>query len=160
MRIHRNNPIRLFAFLLLFICGGTTLSAQKASPDTDLLKRFERSIAEGKLSEVETPLFEYVRENPASAGGFAIFAKLRFKQGRFDEARSLLRKALSLDPNFTTAKMDLAAVQSELGEVDEARATLLGISVRDIKDNSVRLRLAQSLQDVGECAKALDVISP
>ena len=75
-----------------------------------MLANFDKKIEDGKLSEIETDLFNYVIANPKDAKGFCVLAKLRFKQNRLNEAKSLLNKALSLDPALLSAKLTLAQV--------------------------------------------------
>ncbi|NOT48788.1 MAG: tetratricopeptide repeat protein [Acidobacteria bacterium] len=118
-------------------------------------KQFEKYIEEGKLTEVEKPLFDYVVANPKDAEGFFLLAKLRLRQTRLSEARSLFKKTLTLDANLTLAKIELASTDLELGEAEEAQTLLNGINESEIKNDAVRLRLATVYADAGDCANAL-----
>jgi tetratricopeptide (TPR) repeat protein len=123
-----------------------------------ILANFDKSIENGKL-EIERDLFNYVVANPNDANGFSLLAKLRFKQNRLNEAKALANKALSLDTNLLPAKITLAQVSSELGEIEQSRQILNGISEKEITSDSMRLTLAQSLATVGECPKALNLVA-
>ncbi len=155
MKILRNNLIQMAKIFLLLAFFATYVSPQKVSPDKNTLAFFEKSIAEGKLSEIERDLFNYVITNPKNAAGFSLLAKLRLKQTRLNEAKSLSNKALTLDPNLLSAKLNLALVNIELGAIEAARAALNGISESEISDYSLRLNLAQIFALIGDCPKAL-----
>lgn len=119
------------------------------------LAKFEQNIEAGKLSEVERDLFNYVIANPKDAVGFSLLAKLRLKQNRLNEAKSLANKALTINPNLFSAKLTLATAHFQVREIEQTRAVLDGISDADITENSLRLNLAQIYANIGDCAKAL-----
>ncbi|MDQ3181479.1 MAG: tetratricopeptide repeat protein [Acidobacteriota bacterium] len=141
--------------LLIIFCVSIYISAQKIPADKNPLARFEKSIDDGKFAETERDLFNYVIANPNDAKGFSLLAKMRLKQNRLNEAKSLANKALMLAPNLLSAKMNLALINFQLGEVEQARIVLGGVSESEISDNSIRLNLAQTFALVGDCAKAL-----
>ncbi len=119
--------------------------------------RFAKSIETGQLSEVENDLFNYVIANPKDARGFALLAKMRLIQNRLNEAKALSNKALMLDPKLLSAKLTLAATDSQLGEIEQSRAALDGIFAGEISDDSIRLNIAQIYAQIGDCAKALTI---
>jgi tetratricopeptide (TPR) repeat protein len=103
-------------------------------------------------------LFNYVIAHPADGNGFALLAKLRLKQNRSSEAKALAGKALSIEPNLLSAKLTLALASVQLGEIEEARTLLTGISEKDVIDNKVRLNLAENLVRLGDCPRGLVLI--
>ncbi len=155
MKICRNNLIQCAKICLILLCVAICLSAQKISLGKNELQSFERSIDEGRIDEVEKNLFNYVVANPKDAVGFSLLAKLRLKQDRPNEARSLSQKALMLDPNLLSAKLNLALVSIQLGEIEQAQLLLNGISENEITSNTIRLNLSQTFALAGDCAKAL-----
>jgi tetratricopeptide (TPR) repeat protein len=152
MKILQNNLTKI---CLILIVLSFFVSAQ--TDNKTILANFEKSIESGKLTEIERDLFNYVVANPNDATGFSLLAKLRLKQNRLNEAKALSNKALSLDTNLIPAKIILAQVTSQLGEIEQSRQILNGISEKEISDNSMRLNLAQNLVQIGECPKALSL---
>ena len=155
MRTIRNNLIRSTTICLIFVCLAICVSAQVRTDNKSVLANFDKKIEDGKLSEVETDLFNYVIANPKDAKGFCVLAKLRFKQNRLNEAKSLLNKALSLDPALLSAKLTLAQVYFQSGEPERAREILNGINESDISDTSLRFIAAQTSAQIGDCPRAL-----
>jgi tetratricopeptide (TPR) repeat protein len=155
MRILQNNLIQLTKFCLIFVCLTSCLSAQVNPDNKTALANFEKNIEDGKLSDVENDLFNYVIANPKDAKGFSLLAKLRFKQTRLNEAKSLLNKALSLDPALLTAKLTLVQVDFQLGEIEQAHTVLNSIPESDLSDASWRVIVAEVSARVGDCQKAL-----
>ncbi len=151
MKILRSNLIRGAKVCLITLSIALCIAAQNS------LVRFEKSIETGQLFEVEKDLFNYVIANPKDAQGFSLMAKLRLKQNRLNEAKSLSNKALTLNPNLLSAKLNLAAVSFQLGEVASAKDVLDTISDNEISDNAIRLNIAQAYTLVGDCTKALSV---
>ncbi len=149
MKVCRNHKIKI---IILFLLLTVSISAQNEKP----LKVFERNIEAGKFSEIERDLFNYVIANPKDAVGFSLLAKLRLKQNRLNEAKSLSNRALTLDSNLLSAKLTLAFAHFQAGEIEQTRTVLNGISA--ITDNLMRLNLAQLYGNVGDCPKSLSLI--
>ena len=141
--------IRYAKICLIIICFALTVAAQNS------LVRFEKSIEAGQISAVEKDLFNYVIANPKDAKGFALLAKMRLKQNRLNEAKSLANKALTLDAKSLSAKLTIAETHFELGEIEQSRNILDGISASEIADDSTRLNIAQLFAQVGDCKAAL-----
>ncbi len=150
-----DRSIRFVAVFLFSICVASALYGQPIAPRKGSLKQFEKSIEDGKLFEVEKHLFDYVIANPTDEEGFRLLARLRMRQTRLNEARSLFKKALTLDPSLTLAKIDLASTDLELGETEEAKTILNGIAENEIKTDLVRLRIAGIYAAIGDCASVL-----
>lgn len=129
--------------------------AQKTPADKNKLVSFEKSIEQGNYAVVERDLLNYAIQNPTDALAFELLAKMRFRQNRFKEARSLYQKALSLDPKLTSSKIGLAKVNFRNGNSDSAISALNEISDAEISGEELRLDLAQTFALVGDCRKAL-----
>ena len=104
---------------------------------------------------MERGLFDYLIANPKDANGFALMAKLRLKQNRSSEAKSLASKALTIDPKLLSAKLNLAQAFFQLGETQESRTILAGISESEFTNNSAGLDAVRVFALVGDCATAL-----
>ena len=111
---------RPYFVCLLILCLSISALAQKIPADKNLLIRFEKSIDDGKIAEIERDLFNYVIANPNDASGFSLLAKMRLKQNRLNEAKSLANKALMLNSKLVSAKITLAIVLFQLGEIEQA----------------------------------------
>lgn len=149
MKIFRYNLNKLGKILLIIICSGICILAQNP------LARFEKNIESDKYNEIEKDLFSYVVANPKDADGFALLARLRFRQNRLNEAKSLSNKALTLDKNSLRAKLTLAETHSRLNERERSLAILESISLNEISDESTRLNIGEIYAQIGECPKAL-----
>lgn len=153
--------IRKNVFPKILIVAGLILTAQissfaqKTQPDKNALVNFEKSIEQGNYADVERALINYAIQNPNDARAFELLAKMRFRQNRFNESRSLYQKALSLDANLTSAKIGLALVNFQTGNTDSALSALNEISDAEISGEELRLNLAQTFALVGDCKKAL-----
>lgn len=148
----RNDLAKIW-LLIAVLSVGTV--AQKTGDNKALLANFERLIELGKFSEVESGLFGYVIANPADATGFSLLAKLRLKQNRTGEARSLANKALSLDPGLVQAKMTLARCALQSAEKKELRSVLSSFSENDLSGSATRLEVAGLYAYIGDCATAM-----
>lgn len=141
---------------LILSCFAIWVSGQGVTSDKLALTRFEKQIAEGKLADIENDLFNYVIANHKDAKGFVLMAKLRLKQNRLNEARSLSYKALTLEPELISAKLILASAQFQLGDAKGSRSVLDGISLNKRSGDAFGLDLAQMYVLVGDCPKALE----
>jgi tetratricopeptide (TPR) repeat protein len=154
MKILRNNAVKISLIVLSLVCS---LAAQITPDNKTLLANFDKSIENGKLSEIERELFNYLIANPKDAAGFSLLAKLRLKQNRPNEAKALANKALVLDPILLSAKFTLVQASIDLGEMEASRQILNGISEKDLSDNYMRLKLAQNFVLISDCPKALSL---
>lgn len=80
-------------------------------------------------------------------------------QGQTDLAALLLRYALNLNPDFSPAKLQLAAVLRGEGRRQEAQELVRGISPDDPLHPIAQVRIAQLLHDQGDDAGALDLLA-
>lgn len=155
MQIPGNKLIQAAKICVLLSCLAIWMSGQEITSDKLTLARFEKHIADGKLSDIENDLLNYVIANPKDAKGFSLMAKLRLKQNRLSEAKSLSLKALTIRPEMLSAKLTLASAYFQLGETQQASALLDNISDSEIFDDILGLNLAQTYALVGNCAMAL-----
>ncbi len=140
---------------MLILLALNSVFAQKVLPDKNLLIRLEKNIDAGKIDESESEVFAFVVANPSEAKGFVLLAKIRNKQNRLTEAKSLASKALSLDSNLVSAKTTLALVSFQLKQNDEAQLALKDISESDLQNNVIRLLVSKTFAQIGDCEKAL-----
>ena len=150
--------VQSFIIGLILCAAALNLPAQKTTVDKNPLAKFEKAIEQGDYASIERELLNYAIQNPTDAKGFELLARMRFNQNRLGEAKSLYQKALALDSNFTSAKISLAAINFQTGSPQSAILMLDGITDRELPDDRVRLKLAQTFALVGECRRALSTI--
>ena len=150
-------PSLILGFLLLS-AAAANLSAQTTPPSQNPLVKFEKAIEQGDYASVERDLLNYAIRNPKEARGFELLARMRFKQNRLSEAKSLYQKTLSLDPNLTAAKINLAVINFQTGSARQAISDLDALTEKDVPTDALRLQLAQTFSIFGDCAKALAAV--
>lgn len=144
---------RLAANLIcLLICGQISAQTKTAA---NLLAGFEKSIEQGKISEIERPLLNYAIANPNEPKILGLLAQVRVRQGRFAEAKGLYERVLTLDPSAVSAKINLGRIAFALGQKEKAREVLNEIAALPTIPPASQLDLATALFSVGEFQKAL-----
>jgi tetratricopeptide (TPR) repeat protein len=143
---------------LLYFAVVPVVFAQVAAPQRDQLSVFEKNIEAGKLNETEKPLLQFVLSNPQNARGLELVGRLRFRQGRLDEALALYKRVLVLDPRFSAAKVTYATVLFAAGQAETARTILNEIDERELADPTVLLDLARALTLGGAYQRSLTVV--
>jgi len=147
-----------FNICLLILAVCLSVSAQKKAVQKDVLAAFEKNIEQNKLAETERPLLDFALANPNNVRALELVGRLRFRQGRLDEAQAVYQRVLSLDAGFTIAKINFGLILLETGQSEAAKRILDEINLSEIKDSVALLNLAQTLTLVGEPQKALAVI--
>ena len=143
---------------LLFGASAARLSAQKRTPSPNPLAKFEKAIEQGAYDTIERELLNYAIQNPQDARGFELLARMRFRQNRLGEAKSLYQKVLALDAAATGARIDLAVINFQTGNAPQALADLEAIADPNVSTDALRLKLAQTFALFGDCAKALAAV--
>jgi len=148
-------------YLILIFClalslGFTFAFAQNKQIDKNAVARFEKSIEQGKIEEIERPLLDFAVANPNNPQVLELLAKVRHRQNRLSEAAALYKRILTLDANSASAKINLARIFYVSGKTDEARRMLGDIAGDVLSDQTLRLNLAATLLLVGEPQKALE----
>jgi len=157
--MHPITVVRSFALsaaILASLSIGAVVWGQ-VREDGAVLANFERDIEAGKLSQSERPLLDYASARPSNARALELVGRLRLKQGRFNEAISLYKRVLTLDPGFVSAKVNYVTALLLTGQTDTAVELLREIDPASIKDLITRLNLAQVLVLSGNYEQALSV---
>ena len=153
----RRHPLCGYVLLtcLLLPGSGQFAFSQTRPPQAINLSQIETSIQQGRLDQVEKPLFDYAIAHPRDARALGLLAQVRYQQHRLEEAQALYQRVLALDPSLVKAKINLGQLMYELGQHDSARVFLGGIAATAALNVSERLALARALVRVGEFQKAL-----
>jgi len=97
-------------------------------------------------------------QQQASAPQFAAAGWSAFEQGRLDDARQLLEKAVSLKPNDADYQAALAEVDAKMGQQADAIEHFRKAILLNPSDAEFRLGLAQVLQTENKDQEALRVL--
>ena len=102
-------------------------------------------------------LKEYLKTNPESADTFETMAIAEALAGRPAVAEQQLLKALSLDPNHVTAKLELAGIYAAQEKQDQARNLLTAFIKEKPSESRAYLLLAQIELSQGRKEQAIKV---
>jgi tetratricopeptide (TPR) repeat protein len=102
------------------------------------MSRLQANHVDEGLAEVESR----VQVNPQWAGGYEALGRLYLRARRFADAERSFNKALQLDPNMVTARLDLSAAEAGQNKVDQAIDTL-------VKLTQSHPRVSQAYQGLG-----------
>lgn len=138
--------------------AGLSAAAQKVPVAGDFLAVAERNIESGRLNESERPLLNFALANPRDIRALELMGRLRFRQGRLAEAKSLYRRVFELDPNFNIAKINYGLLLIKLGKAEEARRTFNEVDQAKPMDLASQLSLIRGRSLIGECRKALAAV--
>jgi tetratricopeptide (TPR) repeat protein len=98
---------KIFIVLLLLLLPWLSAGAQSPA----VVKRLEQAatlIREHKLTEAERQLHSILKETPAEAQAVNLLGTVRASQGRLAEAESLFGRAIGIDKQLISARLNLA----------------------------------------------------
>ena len=84
------------------------------------LRRAALDLAGNRLAEAERVLKPYLKVHPTDVAAIRMLAELAARIGRFDDAESLLGRALELSPGFGAARLNLAVLLLRRNRPEEA----------------------------------------
>jgi cellulose synthase operon protein C len=147
----RTVPLRPVVAIVLILCAGVTGVAQEAPAD-EFFQQAERALARGRVEDAETLARARGLEDPAAR---VILARLAWRQGRVDEAESLLTPAAEADPSGPAA-LDLARLHASHGRPEQAMPLFESVARarRDGSDAAGLARAASAAAALGEFRQA------
>jgi tetratricopeptide (TPR) repeat protein len=144
--------ITLFAVLALLPASAA------ADENSQKMAQAATLIQSGKLDAGEAILWEILRQHPDHAAALNLLGKVRLQEKRFAEAKTLLRRSSSLDPNFLPAYLNLAAVFRVQGETDKEIGVLLDAARSAPADAEVNCALAAAYLEKNDFQKSLEAL--
>ena len=120
--------------------------------------RFQQAVqahTAGKLEFAERSYRTLLAEKVRLPALFNNLAMICMQSGREDEALSLLKRALALDPGFIDARINLAAVYEQLHETDKAISLYEGLVSQNPGMIVARYLLANQLKAQGKLDEAM-----
>ncbi|MBB6428649.1 tetratricopeptide repeat protein [Algisphaera agarilytica] len=129
-----------------------TINAMSASPD------LAEAYADQLLANTDQPaaLSAFLPEPPTSAS-LTLRGKLFLADAQTDEAFASFSQALELDPEADLARFELAALQLQRGQIEEAEALLEPLA--DSNHPRVTMLRVQALTQTGKTEEALTLIN-
>jgi len=113
------------------------------------------ALAEDRLPDAEAALRQRLREDATDVAAIRMLAEVAGRIGRYDDAETLLSRALQLAPGFGAARANLATVYYKQNRFAEAAATLEAV-LGDDPDNPAHANLrAAALGRIGGYDEAL-----
>lgn len=121
------------------------------------------ALEDGKLAEGDIPAAlgtcnQTLTESPKMASTLIGCARVYSAQGKDEEARALLQKALSADPNDPAALGELGLLEAQNDQWSLAFEHLNRAWSQDRSNTKVALRLARTLQHVNRAAEAVQLL--
>lgn len=118
--------------------------------------RYALTRDEAWLSEAINNMDEAVRLNPDLAPVQVVLSKIHVAQGNIDLGFSAAQRALSIDANDASAKVQMARVCARLGRTQDADTFFREGIALDPEDPSIRNSFAVFLNDQGRNEEAID----
>jgi tetratricopeptide (TPR) repeat protein len=114
----------------------------------------------GQYAEAEGVLLQLVDRAPTYANVFNMLGFIASQRNALEEAVALFRRALSLNPNYSEARLNLALTLAEMGSYEQAAQEAASVHAREFADPhpispGVRGKLANAHADLGRKYHAL-----
>ena len=145
--------------LMLFVIGGCAMNAgaqRKPGVETSY-SEIERQIENSDFLGADRQLMQLAINDPRDTRALTLLARLRFRQGRVDEARSLYQRVLGFEPGNLSAKINLARILLISRQVEAARNMLNAVEEGPSLSPALRLELAESYLATGDADRALKI---
>ncbi len=98
-----------------------------------------------------------MRLNPRPTGSYLeVLGEIRFAQGQYDQSVSLFERVLSINPNYTRARMWIAAAYAHAGSKDRAEWEAMELMVLSPDFTLTRLEFAFPFKDPRKLDALLD----
>ncbi|MBC7898909.1 MAG: tetratricopeptide repeat protein [Saprospiraceae bacterium] len=150
--------LSILAICILAIPLASFVYPQKTQIDKRAIARYQKSIESGNIEEVERPILDLAVANPANPEVLELLATVRYRQNRVSEASALYRRILTLDPNFSSAKINLARILHNAGQFENSQRMLADVDADSIPSDNLKLNLAAIYLLTGDPRKALETL--
>ena len=134
------------------------LAFHSVAQPPSLYERAAASIQGGQPSAAIAVLEPRLKEAPKDVRALTLMGMALSAETRLDEANRYFRQALDANPAFAPALKNLATNELALGRADAARAHFVRLMELTPSDPGVRLGLAQANIELGNSAKAAELL--
>ena len=119
------------------------------------LRQAALALADNDLPQAEPLLRAHLRERPTDVAAIRMLAELAARIGRYVDAATLLRRALTLAPSFTGARHNLATVLYRNNQLEPALAELDLLLADDPENPAFHNLAAAAAMRLGAIERAL-----
>jgi len=114
----------------------------------------------GQYAEAERVLLQVVDRAPTYANVFNMLGFMASQRNALEEAVGLFRRALSLNPNYSEARLNLALTLAEMGSYEQAAQEAASVQAKESAEPQrispgIRGKLANAHADLGKKYHAL-----
>lgn len=125
-----------------------------------MLQQATAAFEAGSYEEAEPLLLQVMSKSPTYANVYNMLGFISGQRNALEKAAALFRRALSLNPNYTEARLNLVLTLTEMGAYDQAAQEAAQLEVREPTSSQrlslgVRGRLANAHADLGRKYHAL-----
>ena len=118
----------------------------------------------GQYSEAERLLLQVVDRAPTYANVFNMLGFIASQRNALEEAVTLFRRALGLNPNYSEARLNLVLTLTEMGAYEQAAQEAASVQAKETSDPQrvspvVRGKLANAHADLGGKYHALGLFA-
>jgi len=119
-----------------------------------LLQQATAAFEAGSYEEAEPLLLQVMSKSPTYANVYNMLGFISGQRNALEKAVALFRRALSLNPNYTEARLNLILTLTEMGAYDQAAQEAAKLEVREPTSSQrlslgVRGKLANAHADLG-----------
>jgi tetratricopeptide (TPR) repeat protein len=155
---HRLFHTQIIIALLLILLAPPCSRAQKSSGSAEQLERVAALISENRIEEAEQQLNAILKASPNQALALNLLGTIRAKQRRLADAEALFARAISIDPQFLGAHMNLAYLYLLKGAPDKTISELREVLRLDPDNPDVSYKLARLLISQGRVDECITFI--
>ncbi len=144
---------------LVLLGAGQLKAVQDAEAAIQELAVQARAAEAGGQLDLATKKYRAILKlDPKLAPAYNNLGRLYFKQGRYGEAISVLRRGLALDPRMVSSRVLLGIALFETNNDQDARRELTQALALNPKDLHAKLYLARSLLELGDLNGAVHLL--
>jgi tetratricopeptide (TPR) repeat protein len=129
--------------------------ALKASTRNPKLVEAAAALCENRLAVAERLLRDYLKSHPTDIAAIRMLAETGARLGAYQDAETLLRRAIELSPGFTAARHNLAMVLHRQQKSFDAIAEIDVLLAGDKRNPGYRALRAAALVRIGEFEQAI-----
>ncbi|WP_421935110.1 sulfotransferase [Phenylobacterium sp.] len=115
------------------------------------------ALVEGKLAVAEHALRDLLRERPDEVAALRMLAEVATRLARYENAETLLARALELAPEFAAARMNYAVVLYRQTKAAAAAEQAERLLAGDPRNPGYRNLLAAALGQLGEYQRTIEI---
>ena len=146
------------ALILLTVFGCAMNAGAQRNPGVETsYSEIERRIENSDFLAADRQLMQLAITDPKDTRALTLLARLRFRQGRIDEARSLYQRVLGFESGNVSARINVARILLISRQVEAARNMMKAVDEGLNLPPALRLELAEIYLVMGDAERALKI---